>query len=45
MLAVSFPTTREKFKALCDRANDEAKMIVITRKQSDNVVMLSEAEV
>ena len=45
MLVVSFPAAREKLKVLCGRANDDAEMIVITRKQSDNVVMLSEAEV
>ena len=44
MLAVNYSNYRESLKQYCDRVNDEAEVLVITRKSGGNVVMLSEAQ-
>lgn len=42
MFAVNYSTYRESLKHYCDRVNDEAEVLVVTRKTGGNVVMLSE---
>ncbi|MEG0493941.1 MAG: type II toxin-antitoxin system Phd/YefM family antitoxin [Clostridia bacterium] len=42
MLAVNYSNYRESLKHYCDRVNDEAEILVVTRKAGGNVVMLSE---
>jgi len=42
MLAVNYSNYRESLKQYCDRVNDEAEVLVVTRKSGGNVVMLSE---
>ncbi|MEG1193883.1 MAG: type II toxin-antitoxin system Phd/YefM family antitoxin [Clostridia bacterium] len=42
MLAVNYSNYRESLKHYCDRVNDEAETLIVTRKAGGNVVMLSE---
>ena len=42
MLAANYSTVRDNFKDFCDRANDDAETIFVTRKAGGNVVLLSE---
>ena len=42
MLAANYSTVRENFKEYCDKANDDAETIFVTRKAGGNVVILSE---
>ena len=44
MLAVNYSNYREALKTYCDRVNDEAEVLIVTRKSGGNVVMLSEAQ-
>lgn len=44
MIATNYSTAREKFKDYCDMATRDFETIIITRKQGENVVMMSEAE-
>lgn len=44
MLAANYSTVRDNFKDFCDKANEDAETIFITRKSGGNVVLLSEAE-
>jgi antitoxin YefM len=44
MIAVNYTTARERFKKYCDAAVHDAETIVVTRKQDENVVIISEAE-
>lgn len=44
MIATNYSTARDKFKDYCDMATRDFETIIITRKQGENVVMLSEAE-
>ncbi len=44
MLAVNYSTLRENLKHYCDKANDDFDTIVVTRKNSGNIIMMSEAE-
>ncbi len=44
MLAANYSTVRDNFKDFCDKANEDAETIFITRKAGGNVVLLSEAE-
>lgn len=44
MHAVNYSTVRDNFKEYCDRANNDAEAIFVTRKSGGNVVILSEAE-
>lgn len=41
MLAVNFSTLRNNLKAYCDTATKDAETIIVTRKNEDNVVMMS----
>ena len=41
MLAVNYSTIRSKLKAYCDQATDCGEIIVVTRKEEKNVVILS----
>lgn len=43
MLAANYSTVRESFKEFCDKANEDAETIIVTRKAGGNVVLLSEA--
>ena len=42
MLAVNYSNYREALKHYCDRVNDEAEVLIVTRKAGGNVVVLSE---
>ncbi len=42
MLAANYSTVRDNFKDFCDRANNDAETIFVTRKAGGNVVLLSE---
>lgn len=42
MFAVNYSAYRESLKHYCDRVNDEAEVLVVTRKTGGNVVVLSE---
>lgn len=44
MLAVNYSNYRESLKQYCDRVNDEAEVLIVTRKSGGNVVVLSEAQ-
>lgn len=44
MIATNYSTARDKFKDYCDMATRDYETIIITRKQGENVVMMSEAE-
>ena len=41
MLAVNYTTLRSKFKDYCDAAVNDGETIIVTRKNDDNVVLLS----
>lgn len=41
MVAVNYTTMRNNFKDYCDKATDENEVVVITRKQEKNVVIIS----
>jgi len=41
MVAVNFSTLRNNLKAYCDTAARDAETIIVTRKNDDNVVMMS----
>lgn len=41
MLAVNYSTIRGKLKDYCDKATDENKTIIVTRKDEKNVVIMS----
>ena len=41
MLAVNYSTVRNNLKEYCDKATDEGEIIVVTRKEEKNVVILS----
>ncbi|MCD8140897.1 MAG: type II toxin-antitoxin system prevent-host-death family antitoxin [Planctomycetaceae bacterium] len=44
MIAINYTTAREHFKKYCDAAVHDSETIIVTRKQDENVVILSEAE-
>ncbi len=44
MIAVNYTNLREHLKEYCDKATKDFETIIITRKNNENVVMLSEAE-
>ncbi len=44
MIAINYTTAREQFKKYCDAAVHDAETIIVTRKQDENVVIMSEAE-
>ena len=41
MLAVNYSTIRNNFKSYCDRATDYGEVVIVTRKQEKNVVIMS----
>jgi len=44
MLAANYSTVRDNFKDFCDKANNDAETIFVTRKAGGNVVILSEGQ-
>ena len=44
MIAVNYSNARENFKKYCDAAVQDFETIVVTRKQDENVVIISESE-
>jgi len=44
MIAVNYSNARYNFKQYCDAAVNDLETVFITRKQGENVVMISEAE-
>ena len=44
MIAANYSTVRENFKRYCDSAVQDFETIIVTRKQDENVVILSESE-
>ena len=41
MLAVNYTTVRNNLKEYCDRVYDEIEILIVTRKEDRNVVMMS----
>ena len=41
MLAVNYSTIRSKLKDYCDKATDENETVIVTRKDEQNVVIMS----
>ena len=41
MLAVNYSTIRNNLKDYCDKATDENEVVIVTRKNEKNVVLLS----
>ncbi|MGL4607787.1 MAG: type II toxin-antitoxin system Phd/YefM family antitoxin [Eubacteriaceae bacterium] len=41
MLAVNYSTIRNNLKNYCDKTTDEDEVVIITRKEEKNVVLLS----
>ena len=44
MIATNFTDARNDLKRYCDLATDDFETIIITRKESKNIVLISEAE-
>ena len=44
MIAVNYSSARDNFKKFCDAAVHDFETIIVTRKQDENVVIISEAE-
>ncbi len=44
MIAINYATLKEQFKKYCDTAVHDSETIIVTRKQDENVVIMSEAE-
>ena len=44
MIAVKYSTARDNFKSFCDAAVRDFETIIVTRKQDENVVIMSESE-
>ena len=44
MIAVNYSNARDNFKKYCDAAVRDFETIIVTRKQDENVVIMSEAE-
>ncbi len=41
MLAVNYSTIRSKLKDYCDKATDNNEIVIVTRKDEKNVVLMS----
>ena len=41
MLAVNYSTIRNNLKDYCDKATDENEIVIVTRKDEKNVVLIS----
>ncbi|MCL2080633.1 MAG: type II toxin-antitoxin system prevent-host-death family antitoxin [Oscillospiraceae bacterium] len=44
MIAVNYSNARDNFKKFCDAAVHDFETIIVTRKQNENIVMMSESE-
>jgi len=44
MTAANYSTARDNFKRYCDVATRDFETVIITRKQAENVVLMSEKE-
>ena len=44
MLAVNYTDARNKFKSLCDRIHNDEETVIVTRKNNENIVMISMEE-
>ena len=44
MIATNYSEVRNKLKAYCDKATKDYETIIITRKNNENVVLMSEEE-
>ncbi len=44
MIATNYSSARENFKKFCDAAVHDGETIIVTRKQDENVVIMSESE-
>lgn len=44
MIAVNYSNARDNFKKFCDAAVHDFETIIVTRKQDENVVIMSETE-
>ncbi len=44
MIAINYATVKERLKKYCDAAVHDSETIIVTRKQDENVVIISEAE-
>jgi antitoxin YefM len=44
MIAVNYTGARDNFKKYCDAAVHDFETIIVTRKQNENVVIISESE-
>ncbi len=44
MIAANYSNARDNFKKYCDAATRDYETIFITRKQGENVVLMSESE-
>lgn len=42
MIAANFTNVRDNLKAYCDKATYDYETVIITRKNNDNVVLISE---
>ena len=40
MIAVNYSTIRNNLKGYCDRATDENEIVIVTRKEEKNVVIM-----
>jgi len=44
MIAINYTTARDNLKKYCDAVVHDSETVVITRKQGENVVIMSEAD-
>ena len=44
MIATNYSEVRNNLKAYCDKATKDYEIIIITRKNNENVVLMSEEE-
>lgn len=41
MVAVNYSTIRNNLKTYCDKASDDGEIVIVTRKEEKNIVILS----
>jgi len=44
MIAVNFSSLRDSLKKYCDKVYQDSEPIIITRRNNENVVLISESE-
>lgn len=44
MIATNYSNMRNNLKSYCDKVNNDFETVIITRKNNNNVVLMSEAE-